>query len=682
MKKDIIFTNSHYGKCALYALKNKDNFKLVLQNPNVIALTSIGDTAKSLVSDPRIDKLFATAQYNQTKHGFGFYEIYAQQTFLGIAGFFCHHEENGICPEICIYLLPQHSGQGLGGDITAALVDYAFTVNTCNKIYADAFPENNSTLILNKQGFVARKQPEQFKANTKQFGQIRYELTKEDFALYLLSKIIITEGKNLAPIIDDMTIENLERIRKLWYKYFKQGIPLSNGGVRYSFINPSDVFTNNNPNLQSFNIYRSDRVESSVLDQETIMHFLQEELADNNHINWEEIYNCFCLGSHEGATRILRCIYDPQHNKEMFYPIGGYAFLAAGASTMKPVAYKINLVPTNDTDGGKISLQNLIATHKKYPTCKTLFIELKTTAGAIYTAQELQAIIRFCKEKQMFIIADAAHLNMHFDDNLPLQNMISLCENAGFYDYAIIYTGSKTYGLERARIGFIAMSKKNSHKENLYEIIERDLYRVLGSLGDLPFETMKLLMEAPLEKRQAYLKHNRDSHRFNMNLMLAYLEGIDSKKIDSDLRAQIMAEIPANYAEGIPGMYCTYKPEAGIQMKVDISEISGKYLYNIKILNAEIFSYLLNKMANVVTLHSYQILDPKGTSLRLSFSIKSDVHQGMQAIHDFVKKLKDYPSENRFLFGAAAYKDDKEEVALAAVTEEPNKTRLRFKPKL
>lgn len=91
------------------------------------------------------------------------------------------------------------------------------------------------------------------------------------------------------------------------------------------------------------------------------------------------------------------------------------------------------------------------------------------------------------------------------------------------------------------------------------------------------------------------------------------------------------------------------KPECGIQLKINTSGIQNKYYTNIRMYNSEIFCYTMNKICNVVTLHSYQIMDPSGFGMRLSFSILKDVHEGMQAIHDFVRSFTNYPTLNRYM---------------------------------
>ena len=587
------------------------------------------------------------------------YKIYSYKGLLGTAGFTYFNDKNNIYPRIYINLSTEYKNKDLESNILEALIEQAFTINKCNKIYVAPSSDSMCDSMLKDRGFIA---------SSSSKGAC-YELNKQDNALYSLSKIIIEEGTKLVSDNDDMTIKNIERTRYLWFKYFYAGIPLSTGGVSDSFINPSDVLMKNNTNLQSFNFYRSDLPSSTVISQYSILQFLRQELSLDPKLDYNNLYSCFCLGAHEGAIRLLRCLYDQKHNKEVFFATNGYSFSVAGASTMKPLAYKVHLVPTS-LPGEKMSLQDLTEMQKKHPSCKTLFLELKTTAASVYTTEELQSIINFCKQHNIYLIGDAAHLNMQLDEKYPLADLIGLSTKEKFYDYALIITGSKTYGMERARIGYVILDARSTFVENLKGIFEKELFRLNGSLGDLHVEAMNLLMKSSLRERQVYIKRKQIEHKFNMNLMLAYLEGIHSEKIDANLREQVKAEIPPKYQHGIDGMHAVHKPEAGIHVKVNIEALKNKYFFNIRTLNSEIFSYVLNKVAGITTLHSYQILDPNGYSLRLSFCIKEDVHKGMQAMHDFVKNLKDYPIENKFLPGAGEH-----------VEEENNKPKVT-KPRL
>lgn len=649
MKKnsDITFFNQNFGPCFFTPIQHKERLKEVLQNKAIVNLASIGDSAGEIASDQRVDKLFNEMLQSQDKFGLGFYEVYSNSgIFFGVAGYFFITHNNAIYPELCLYLLPEYQNKNLGNNIINTLADHAFANTNFSKIFADAFPNNKSTLILAKAGFVKRSVNEQFTPKAKQFGQVRYELTRANRGLHSLTEIIKKEGSNLIPRINDLVKANMERTRKLWYAYFHKGIPLSSGGIEDSFIQYNDF--SSSKNLGKFNVYRSDRPESTSLSQEQMLNFIVAETAPNNKISIDELHCSFCFGSHEGLVRFARCIYNAHSNNGAFYPTGSYAFMAAALSTMKPTQYKVNLIKTDSINGGKINLIDLHNQIKLRPTCKTLFLELKTTGGAIYTADEMRCIIDICRDNRLFLIVDAAHMNMQFDENNAFPDVIGLCQKQGYHDFAMLYTGSKTYGLERARVGFVVISKKN-RTDDLHFTIDRDLYRAIGSAGDISFEVANLLINSRIDERKKFVRTQAEKNRYNMNLMLAYIEGVKSNNIDHDLVQKIKLEMKPEYHSGIQGMSVAYKPKSGLQMKADVSGLCNKYYTNISMFNSEIFSYALNKVAGVVTLNSYQILEPNGFYMRLSFPSLDDVHHGMIAIHNFVKSLTDFPTTNIFM---------------------------------
>lgn len=487
------------------------------------------------------------------------------------------------------------------------------------------------------------------KGGHKQFHQDHFDWNafldsrNKTLRLQKLSQFIKEERLNLVP--NDSLIENVERTGRIWPKLNKE-ILLSKGGVKASLIHL--YATHSTPNLRTLDGYRTDRTTSKILPREAIKKFLMEDGVLVQGTKLDEYDAEICLGSHEGFTRVARCIYHPKENNGMFYPTCGYGLLAAAVATMKPIGYNVHMIGVNRNNGEKIDLKQLEELANGHPSAKTLFLDLKTIAGAVYSEKELRNIIAFCKQKKLFLIIDAAYMNMEFDKSFAFPNVSSLCKQQDYHDFILLYTTSKLYGLERARLGFVLASKKNKFA-NLCDVIERDLYRVNGSVGDLPFEVGADLLSSSLKDRRHFIATRNAYHRFNMNLMLAYIKGVESKLIDEDVRADVKAAIPAPYQSGIPGIKVVYKPEGGIQMKVDTSGLQGKYYANIRMYNSEIFSYVLNMVGDVVALNANQILDPEGFSLRLSFPVREDVHRGMRAIHDFVKSLTDEPTPNPFM---------------------------------
>ena len=617
LKQDFIFYHSEFGDCRLKYISNSEK---------IIELDFDLKTKEKFLKN-----LADSLKKDKQKHYHNLYEIHSPgKYFLGIAGN-CFLSEEKNCSEIFVYLAHNYSDESVVRSILDILIDSTFKSSEIQKIIISHVFENNlSDQFLIKYGFAKRNH--------------QYEFTKFDRNLQQLSKAILQEAKFMVPQSQDFAKDLSNRVARLWYTHFSKGILLSSGGVEESFIKVKDW--SSHQNLRTFNVYRSDRENSVFFTQDMMKKFLVEENIISN-VQSSNLFASFSLGSHEGIMRIARCIYKIDVNEEIFFSSTCYGLLATALAHMEPVNYKVHLIDIDRKNGEKILLSDFKKLSEKYPKAKTLCLELKTIAGAIYTREELKEIISFCKKNEIFLIADATHYNMEFKKNSRITNVTELCLQLDYHEFSVVYTGSKTYGLERARIGFMVFSEKI--KSTSTKIIDTDLYRVIGAGFDLPFEVAALLIKSPVTARQKYLVNCNEKHRFNMNLMLAYVQGTDSSKIDEDLKSIIHAEIEPNYRGGIKGLRVVYKPEGGIHMKIDTSGLKNKYIANIKMLNSEIFCYALNKIGGVVTLHSYCILDPQGYGMRLTFSAKKDVHEGMKAMHNFVKMLSGYPSQNRFL---------------------------------
>jgi hypothetical protein len=460
-----------------------------------------------------------------------------------------------------------------------------------------------------------------------------------------LSEMILQQGKNLIPHTYNLT-KDIERTDGLWRYNTRKGIMLSSGGVENSLL--SGIIVGERESLKSFNKYRNDLSTSANITSEDMKRFCAEEglISETSNIK-DSLSATFCLGSHEGFTRLARCLYS-EKNKEMIYSVGGYGLLARAVSTMNPTPYRVHLAEINRDNGEKILVEDLEKIILANPKAKTLYLEAKTMCGAVYDKDELEQIVKLCQQHDIFFIFDTAHANMEFEAKNKFPDITEICQQQEHKKFAMIFTGSKTYGLERARIGFVILGGKK-YGEDLAQAMVREGSRTHGSYGDLPFEIARDLISFPLKERQKFLEENRQRHRFNLNLMIGYIEGVNSSKIDEDLRQQVAQEIPEKYQSGIKDLKLVYRPEGGIQLKVNMASLQNKYLTNIRMLNSEIFSYALQKMGDVSTLNSYQVMDPEGFGMRLSFSIKDDVHQGMSAMHDFVNSLTDQPTPNKFM---------------------------------
>jgi|GEM_PF-3657454 len=438
-------------------------------------------------------------------------------------------------------------------------------------------------------------------------------LSKEK-GLEKFSKIILTEGRSLIPHVHNLPIDT-DRMDRLWRTYTRTGLYLSNGGVSEGLLSLKDIKSYGTPT--GFNLYRSDRPESVGLKQDRLQQFLVEEgvLAKKS----DSIFVEFSLGSHEGITRILRCIHSSQ-NSGMMYPCGGYSLIVRAAATSGLNPFKVFLIQTDSKGSEKIDLNDLYKQAKKHPKAKTLYLENKTMAGAVYTEKELDDIVKFCKTTQTFLILDSAHMHMEFEPKHAFPTPTPIFEKNNFTDFAVIITGSKTYGLERGRVGFVVLGNKT-----LATTFRSELTKQLGSLSDLSIEVADALISTPIKTRKAFIAKRAQAHLENLTLMISYLEGIK-------------------------GLDLVFKPQSGIQLKVDMAKLRHKFFGNMRMVNAEIFSYALHSATDIVILHAFQLMDPKGTAIRLSFSCEEDIHKGMKLLQDFVHNtLTDKPTKNPFM---------------------------------
>jgi hypothetical protein len=584
---------------------------------------------------------YFSPQNSLEKSSFKFYQMFYQDYIVGNFGFLLTKtKQSKIYPLIHFHLISPSSALKIAQEIIDFIIDYVFSISDAHKVVVISL-SNFLTVdrALQQYGFIIRKHSQ----SSVRLSLQDLKLIKKDRALYNLSKIIKQHANSLVPNLNNVAEDLLRRSSDLWYKFFARGIMLSTGGVEKSFVNLEDF--SRYPLLQSFNGYMNE--ESHLANQETIKTFFIEENLISKENKQENLVFSFCLGSHEGIMRVLRCIYNEKYNNGLFFPMGSYGLIATSAMDLKPVGYKVALVQTDRINGEKILIRDLKNVSLKQSSFKTLFIDIKTIAGNIYATEELEEIVVYCKENHIFLIADTAHINMEFLPQFKFPNLLQIFQKYNFVNYVVAWTGSKTYGLERGRVGFILMDRQNqilSIKE-----LESGFGQVFGTISDLPQVVAQELILSSYAARCNFLREANKKHYYNMNLMLAYLEGINSKNIDLVLLQDIQTEIPMMYWGGIPELKLIFKPKAGIQLKVDMSNLHDKYFGNIRMISSEFFCYCLNAFKGVVTLHSFQIMDPSGFSLRLSFSIKEDVHKGMQKIFQFVKSLSPDPQENKFL---------------------------------
>lgn len=633
----IEFFHNYHGACYMLPLSDQSKLKRVLHDKSVIKLALIGGGSDKAFSHIELKDLYKQSRQGWINYRLGLYEIYSStQTFLGIAGFL--NKTKGVLKAV-FYLLPQYQDRKICYDALSALTNYAFQVSDCNKISADIDVNKLSTKIFDNMGWI--------RIRSECAKGLCYEITRETKYQRGLSeflKIVRKNPERFLPKTQHLATIDMARVRNLWSEHFSGGVPLCTGGTSKSFLTIKNLKVRN---LSDFSGYRTDNPSATYVSEMEMKKFLYEEQVIKKYEALKDLTVSFCLGSHEGLMRLGRIIYNEKSNRGLFCPYGAYGLIVHSLGVMKPTSYKVYLIDIDRSNGEKLKIDSLKRAINRHPNVKTLILEMKTMAGAVYTEKEIQEIISLCQSKGLFLIADYTHFGMEFNKTHLFPDLIGICLSKDYHQFGVLYTGSKVYGLERARVGFLILSKKNTIY-NLQEMYSKELTYSLGEVMDLPFEVMRALFDASLEKRKSHKLNESQRLRFNMNLMIAYINGADSPMIDDDLKERVRRELTPSYAKGIKGIKVVYKPVGGMHMKIDVSDLQNKYFSSIRIYNSEIFSNLFNKLYDVATLYSFEFLDPHGFTMRLSFMNKDHVHRGMRSLKNLVGSLTDKPTKNEF----------------------------------
>lgn len=464
-------------------------------------------------------------------------------------------------------------------------------------------------------------------------GSISYGVVRRNNLIQRgVRKLLAIGSPKFRPNVDSLVIENIYRLNRLW-PFFGKGVQLCTGGSSRPLINFEDL---DHAALSTFQGYRTDNQLSAHISENDIKSFLSEEGFNDESLKHVRVN--FSMGSHEGFMRLCRCLRSRGVKSGVVFPYGSYGFFPHSMATMRPQPYRVYLADIDRKAGDKLDIDSVETLVRQNADIETVFIEVKTMAGGVYEESEILKLINFAKLFDLQIIFDLTHFGMCFDASSIFPDVLRLCIKNDFHKFYALYTCSKIYALERARVGFV-LSDASSCYEWLSEELDEELHHTLGEVPDLPYEVMRRLFSVPRSVREIYKSDNANLLRYNMNVMIAYIYGTRSPLIDEDLRTKVAAEVGPDFNSGVPGLRASYKPSGGMHMKVDLSQLIGKYLFGYKIKNAEIFTYILSSIYNVSTLHSYSFVDPRPTYLRLTFMNLIDIHRGMRAISNLIDAI-------------------------------------------
>lgn len=170
------------------------------------------------------------------------------------------------------------------------------------------------------------------------------------------------------------------------------------------------------------------------------------------------------IGSKEGIANFIRALINPTNIEQdkdiILVPDPGYASYSQMIKTNGGISYPISLNKENNymPDMNKI-WENLIKDGLNPSKVKAMMINYPSNPlGATCTKDYLKHVVDFCKEKQIWLISDAAYCDIYFEEQAKPH---SIFEIEGAKDVAVeFYSFSKPYSMTGFRLGWICGNKE------------------------------------------------------------------------------------------------------------------------------------------------------------------------------------------------------------------------------
>ena len=165
------------------------------------------------------------------------------------------------------------------------------------------------------------------------------------------------------------------------------------------------------------------------------------------------------IGSKEGLANFIRALINPTTNPAeqdvILVPDPGYASYTQMIKTSGGKSYGIPLTKADNymPDMNKI-WQKMLQDGINPAKVKAMVINYPSNPlGATCTKEYLKHIVDFCREKQIWLISDAAYCDIYFDEN---QKPHSVLEIEGAKEVAVeFYSFSKPYSMTGFRLGWV-----------------------------------------------------------------------------------------------------------------------------------------------------------------------------------------------------------------------------------
>ena len=199
---------------------------------------------------------------------------------------------------------------------------------------------------------------------------------------------------------------------------------------------------------------------------------------------------------------------------------------------------------------------------------------------------DLEAIAETCIKNNIVIVEDLLYDGTIYDN----KKIVSVLNTKAFPDNAVILQGiSKAYGLASLRAGF-AISN-----EIIINCLRNKLFQNMDSASLLQSKALEGVFGTPLTTLIKIENKNSNIYEYNLNLIIAMINGIDSidtksfnkliiKDINKVTKNKKFTKKLLNGIEGI-SILKNSLPQSGFFINLNFQNIKGKKIKNIEIRN-------------------------------------------------------------------------------------------------
>ena len=236
-------------------------------------------------------------------------------------------------------------------------------------------------------------------------------------------------------------------------------------------------------NIPQIHTYSSPKGESWFLEE------IAKRMKKRFDVDLDPKTEIFSLiGSKEGLANFIRALINPStvdSEKEIILvPDPGYASYSQIIKTCGGLSYGYELNKTNNymPDMYKVWAR-MEAEGFDTSKVKAMIINYPSNPlGATCTKDYLKSVVDFCKEKQIWLMSDAAYCDLYFDEN---NKPHSVLEIEGAKDVAVeFFSFSKPYSMTGFRLGWICGNAKAVDAfGRLKSTIDTGLFKVLQKAG-------------------------------------------------------------------------------------------------------------------------------------------------------------------------------------------------------